>query len=111
MGKNKYSIKITPKAYDDLDDIYTYIVSELYNDVAAEKLMEKIETNIMRLSEFPLSCSFVEDENLKDKGYRKLIVENYIAFYIVNEQEKEVVIMRVLYGRQKYDMITSFKHS
>lgn len=65
--------------------------------------MEKIEKNIMRLSEFPLSGSFVEDENLKNKGYRKLIVENYIFFYIVNEQQKEVVVMRVLYGRQKYD--------
>ena len=57
----------------------------------------------MRLSEFPLSCSFVEDKILENKGYRKLIVDNYIAFYIVNEQKKEVVIMRVLYGRQKYD--------
>ena len=40
MKKNKYSVKITPKAYDDLDDIYTYIKNDLNNDVAAKKLIK-----------------------------------------------------------------------
>jgi len=56
----------------------------------------------MRLKDFPFSCSYVDGAFLKRKGYRKLIVDNYIAFYLVDEEEKQVVIMRVLYGRQKY---------
>jgi len=75
MEKNNYIVRITPRAYDDLDDIYSYIVSELYNDIAAEELMEKIENNIMRLSEFPLSGSFVEDENLKNRFSSKTVGE------------------------------------
>ena len=102
MEENKYRIKITPKANDDLDDIYDYISKELFNQVAAENLMDKIETSIMRLGDFPLSCSFVEDNVLKQKGYRKLIINNYIAFYVVDGTEKQVVIMRVLYGKQNY---------
>jgi len=43
----------------------------------------------------------LEDDLLKDKGYRKLIIDNYIVFYIVNEEDQQVVIMRVLYGRKK----------
>ena len=39
MKKNKYRVKITPIAYEDLDDIYTYIVNDLDNDITAEKLM------------------------------------------------------------------------
>ncbi|MFD1037336.1 type II toxin-antitoxin system RelE/ParE family toxin [Virgibacillus byunsanensis] len=39
---------------------------------------------------------------MKEKGYRTLIIENYIAFYLVREEEKQVVVIRVLYGRQKY---------
>ncbi|WP_082918181.1 type II toxin-antitoxin system RelE/ParE family toxin [Oceanobacillus sp. Castelsardo] len=58
--------------------------------------------SIMRLKEFPYSCSFVTDEIIKNKGYRKLIIENYIAFYLVREVEKQVVVIRVLFGRQKY---------
>ncbi len=105
MAENKYRIKITPKANDDLDEIYSYIAGELHNVTAAENLMDKIEENIMRLSEFPFSCSFVEDDILKSKGYRKLIIESYIAFYVVDETEKQVVVMRVLYGKQKYQDI------
>jgi plasmid stabilization system protein ParE len=52
----------------------------------------------MGLSDFPFACSPVEDEFLRGKGYRKLIIDSYIAFYIVNEEEKQVVVMRVLYG-------------
>jgi len=44
----------------------------------------------------------VEGELLKDKGYRKLIIDNYKVFYVVNEKVQQVVVMRVLYGRKKY---------
>ena len=102
MSEIKYKIKITPKAYDDLDGIYAYIAKELSNPSAAENLMAKFESSIMRLQDFPLSCSFVEDDTLKNKGYRNIFINNYIAFYIVDEMLKQVIIMRVLYGGQKY---------
>jgi len=93
---------MVPKAFEDLDDIYSYITHELYNERTADNLMKKIETSIMRLKDFPFSCSFVKDEILKEKGYRKLVIENYIAFYLVREKGKQVVIMRVLFAGQKY---------
>jgi plasmid stabilization system protein ParE len=31
-----------------------------------------------------------------------MIKNKYVAFYLINEEEKEVVIMRFLSGRQKY---------
>lgn len=105
MVENKYCLKITPKTNEDLEEIYSYIANELFNEDAAENLIKKIELSIMRLKEFPFSCSFVADEILKNKGYRKLIIENYIAFYIVNESDKQVVIIRILYDRQKYQDI------
>ncbi len=105
MSTNNYQLKITTKASEDLDEIYAYIVGELNNKTAALNLLYEIEENILRLKEFPFSCSYVEDINLKEKGYRKLIVKNYITFYIVKEQDKKVIIMRVLYGRQNYQDI------
>ena len=105
MEIHKYRIKLTPKAKDDLDDIYDYISKELVNKLAAGNLMDKIETSVMRLGDFPFSCSLVEDNIIKEKGYRKLIIKNYIVFFIVIETEKQVVIMRVLYGKQNYQNI------
>ena len=34
--------------------------------------------------------------------YRKLVVENYIVLYEIEEQYKQVVIHRVIYGRIDY---------
>ena len=71
-------------------------------ETVADDLLGKIERSIMRLKSFPYSCSHVLDEPLKIRGYRKLMVDNYIIFYLVNEQEKQVVIMRIFYGAQNY---------
>lgn len=105
MPTSNYRVKLTPKAHEDLDKIYRYITDELYAPEAANSLLEKIEVGIMRLRGFPFSCSHVDDEFLRSKGYRKLIIDNYIVFYIANEEEKQVVVMRVLYGRRKYQDI------
>ncbi len=96
MG-NKYRVKIVPKAEEDLDDIFYYIALELNNKSAAEKMINLFSNKILRLQEFPFSCSLVEDDLLKDKGYRKLIIDNYIVFYIVNEEDQQVIVMHVFY--------------
>lgn len=103
MGGNSYRIRLTPKASDDLDEIYEYITNNLHNLKAAVRLMSEMETNLLILKDFPLSGSLLNDEFLRKKGYRKLIVENYIVFYLVNESDKQVVVMRVLYGSRKYE--------
>ena len=102
MPNSKYGLKFTPKAADDLDEIFDYITARLFAETAAELLMDKIEDAFIRLKDFPFSCSFVFDEPLKSRGYRKLIIDNYIAFYLIDEFEKLVVIMRVLYGASNY---------
>ena len=94
---------MTPKAADDLDNIYRYISEELFAASAASNILERIEKEILRLKEFPFSCNHVADEFLSNKGYRKLIVDNYIVFYLIEEEMEQVIIMRVLYGKQKYE--------
>ena len=100
---NRYKLKFTPAANDDLDVIYQYISKYLVAQKAADDLMDDIETSIMRLRDFPCSGSPVSDDILSSRGYRKLIVKNYIVFHLIDEAEKQVVIMRVLYGAQQYE--------
>lgn len=102
MSEKIYSLKFTPKASEDLEHIYIYISRNFFAEIAADNLLERIESSIMRLKNFPCSGSIVMDKPLKNRGYRKLIVDNYIAFYLINEPEKQVVIMRILYGAQNY---------
>jgi plasmid stabilization system protein ParE len=42
QGKN-YKLKFTPKADEDLEQIYNYIYEKLFAENAARNLMEKIE--------------------------------------------------------------------
>jgi len=102
MANKNYGLKFTSIAEEDLDEIYGYISTKLFAEMAAANLMDKIENAIKRLARFPFSCSLASDKLLKNKGYRKLIVDNYIVFYLLNEAEKQVIIMRVLYGASKY---------
>jgi len=103
MSQNQYNIKFTLIAEVDLNQIYDYISEKLFDETAANNLMGKIETGIMRLREYPFYCSYVSDKSLKVRGYRRLIVDNYIVFYLVNEDEQQVIIMRILYGARNYE--------
>jgi toxin ParE1/3/4 len=102
MENKEYSLKFTSKAEEDLDVIYEYISNDLFSPESAENLMDKIETSIMMLKIFPYSYPYILDELLRKRGYRKLIVDHYIVFYLVNEKEQQVIIMRILYGARSY---------
>lgn len=103
MTENNYVLKFTPKASEDLKEIYDYISEKLFAEKAAERLFKKIESNVLNLKKSPYSCNAVFDEHLKIKGYCKLIIDNYIVFYLVDDLEKQVIAMRVLYGAQNYN--------
>lgn len=38
----------------------------------------------------------------KYRGYRKLIIKNYIAFFTVDEQARVVDVERILYARRDW---------
>lgn len=102
MSENRFEIILTPSALNDMRGIYEYITETLLSGTAAENLIDKIEDRILQLEMFPYSCELVQDEALRTKGYRKLIIDNYIVFYKVEDIEGQVVIMRILYGAQNY---------
>ena len=76
--KPKYKTFLTRKAYNDLRGIYRYIREELQNNSAAINIVDDIEERIRLLEDFPLTGNFVQDTGLLAKGYRKLIINNYI---------------------------------
>jgi addiction module RelE/StbE family toxin len=89
-------------AEEDLDGIFDYIANTLEAPVAANRLMIKIEKAIQGLKDAPRIGSKCRDETLNKKGYRKLIINNYIAFYLIDDKDRTVTIMRIIYGRRNY---------
>ena len=98
----EFKIITEPTARQDMLDIRRYISKELLEPVIARRIYESIKGAISTLDHFPLRYAVVEDEPYAFLGIRILPVENYNAFYIVNEQSKNVHIIRILYNRREW---------
>ncbi len=97
---NNYRLKIFPLAQADLESIFAYISEELKNPLAAVNQIDAFEKAFRTVCEFPESCPFSDNEYVKDKTLRKLIVNKYIAFFRIKDEEIQVV--RVLHGMRNY---------
>lgn len=99
---SKYNIQITEPAEKDLREIGTYISRELLERETAKRVILKIAEGINSLEDMPLRNALVSDERLAYKGIRKILVDNYIVFYSVDEGNEIVTIIRILYGRRDW---------
>ena len=83
-----YDIRYLPLAKQDMVNIVSYISHELLNPQAAE---------------FPYIHPMYYPPKPLIYEYRKRVVKNYIVFYRVDEDKKEIVISRVIYQRRNYN--------
>jgi toxin ParE1/3/4 len=97
-----YNIEITEPAEKDLYEIGVYISKELLEPETAKKVVFKIAKGIITLEDMPLRSAIVADDRLVYKGIRRILVDNYIVFYIVTEDSKTVTIIRILYSRRDW---------
>ncbi len=98
----KHKILRTDKAEEQLREIIFYIADDSGDINIALRYLDKIETAINRLQEFPESGSAPKYSILKKQGYRVLIVERHLIFYKINETEKLVIIYAIVDGRREY---------
>ena len=96
--KNK--IHYSPESRRDLDDIWDYIVSELQNRSAAERVIDRIIDAVDPLKNFAEMGAPLSSIAEIGTDYRFLVSSNYMMFYRV--QGNDVYIDRVLYGRSDY---------
>ena len=97
-----YDIQITEPAEKDLYKIGEYISKELLEPETAKKIIAKIANGINSLGEMALRNALVADDRLAYKGIRKIMVNNYIIFYVVAVESKTVTIIRILYDRRDW---------
>ncbi len=96
-----FQIKIYPTAQRDFEDIINYL--NTLSPQAAERYYDLLTEEIMSLSHMPERCPHPKDLALAAKGYRYLIVENYLVFFVV--AGNTVQIRRSLYGRRDYGLL------
>jgi len=99
-----YNVRIMEKAEEDLSEIVTYISDTLCNRQAAESLLEEFLAAKTGIEDNPYMYPLSNDLVLQEEGYHRfLFKKNYIALYLINEDKKEVSIMRIFYAKRDYD--------
>lgn len=98
----KYRIFRTDKVEDQLRDIIFFMAEDSGNVDIALGYLDKIETAINRLQDFPESEGIPRYSILKKQGYRVLIVERHLLFYKLNKKKKLVIIYAIVDGRREY---------
>lgn len=99
MDISNYEVTLTDVAKEEIENIYAYILENLHEEIAANKLMDKIEDGVLRLAQNPYSCPKVKVKP-HNEIYRKLIINNYIVLYDIDEEYKKTVIYRVIHEKQ-----------
>ena len=96
----KVSVKFSPEALKDLDEIYDYIANVLKSPDAADNTVNKILDKTDLLFDNPEIGTQLFFENDLFSGYRYLVSDNYLAFYRITNES--VFVDRVIYGKRDY---------
>lgn len=92
-----YKVKINPKAIRELDSIYEYIANEKQSPENAKGQIERIKMAILKLDVFPQSHQERNEGRYAGKGYRQLLVDNYMAIFRIDETNKIVYVITIQY--------------
>jgi len=100
-----YSLIITDIAEEDILNTVKYIADVLKAPTAANNLLDEIERHEEILENTPNIYPFVPDKYLAQNGLKFTIIKNYMMFYIIDEDQKIVTVIRFLYGRRDWKNI------
>ncbi len=94
---DNYTVKLTKRAFRDIDGIFQYIASEKLSPENAQGQTNRIWKALKTLAVFPQSHQERSEGRYAGKGYRQLIIDNYIAIFRIDDEEKTVYIITIQY--------------
>ncbi len=97
-----YKLVVSKEAHKDIDDIVHYIAVELVNPTAAASFLDDVEKSYFEVINNPHMYSLCQDARLSREGYRKIVLKNYLILYRIDDEEKVVFIVRIIYGGRNY---------
>lgn len=94
---DKYEVMLYPKAFRDIDDIYAYIALDKLSPENARGQTGRIWTALKKLEIFPEAHQDRVMGRYAGKGYKQLVIDNYIAIYKIDENKKRVYVVTIQY--------------
>lgn len=94
---DKYNVKLNARAFRDIEDIFAYIALEKLSPENAKGQTDRIRAALKKLDTFPQSHQERTEGRYSGKGYRQLLIDNYIAIFKIDEPSKTVYVVTVQY--------------
>lgn len=95
----KAILRYLPAAQEDLISVLEFIAQD--SPSRAISFVDHLDERIGQLERHPLLGRVPRHPKLRESGYRVLVIESYLVFYIVRGQTVE--IHRVVHGSRNLD--------
>lgn len=98
----EYNIQLAEEFLKEFDEVCNYISLKLKAPDASNRLREKVMYNVLLLEESPKMHPAIEKINKTERQYRRIVVNNYVILYTIDEKEKTIYIAHIYYGGRNY---------
>lgn len=98
----EFKVQQTEDAVEDITHMAAYMIEVLHNHRAAMNFIEDYDKQINMIQAFPHSC---RGTPYQYRGYeiKRRTFRTYLIFYIVDNSEHLITILRVLKTKQNYN--------
>lgn len=96
----KYTVKLTRQAEEQLREIVDYIRFTLQAPNTASKMLDTLAEEIYSLDQFPYRAPLTEEEPWHSQGVHRISVKNFLVYFWVDEAQKNVQVTGIIYGRR-----------
>lgn len=91
----KYIVEISETAEKDLENILKYLRYNLAGDIIADKYKLLFKQELKNLEDIAGSMPILSQELTGYNNIRKVNVRNYVIFYITDEENSKVFVLRI----------------
>ena len=86
---DEYEVRVTRQALEQMKEIVHYISYDLMSPAAADNLLDRFKAEILKLSSLPKKYALIEEEPWRTEGIRKMVVQNFLIYYWVDDETAE----------------------
>lgn len=95
-----YCTKLTEYAIQQMQETVRYISHTLLEPEVALRWAERIQNAIQSLENMPARYPLVSEDPWREEGVRWMPVEHFVVYYWIEEEQKNVWVLAIVYGRR-----------
>ena len=97
-----YTVRLTDTAKQDLREIAFWIVEKSKDREIAKRFVGELGETCRKLVTFPNAGGIPKDRIIRSAGFRFIVHKEYLIFYLVDEEGKQVNVMAIFNAKKDY---------